>query len=65
MTERIKKQPELSIPESVANSHYYVACGRWNGANQVLVSVSGHKDEDGSDFSYDLKYDVARDTLQR
>lgn len=65
MIERIKKQPELSIPENVTNSHFYVECRGWNGADQVAVAVFGHKDEDGSGFSYDLKYDLARDTLQR
>jgi len=65
LMERIAKQPDLGIAETVNNSHFYVECRGWNGADQVAVAVFGHKGEDGSGFSYDLKYDLARDTFQK
>lgn len=65
MIERIKRQPELSIPYNIENSHYYVVCGAWSGSNKVLVSVSGRRDEDAKEFSYKLTYDIGKDILEK
>jgi|GEM_PF-5449577 len=64
MIEHIKRQPELSIPYNIENSHYYVVCGAWLGSSKVQVFVSGHRDEDAQNFSYKLTYDIDKDILE-
>ena len=65
LLDRLSKQPELGVPETVDSAHFYVECRGWNGANQVAVALFGHKDEDGKEFSYGLKYDAIGDILQK
>jgi hypothetical protein len=44
LMERIAKQPDLGIAETVNNSHFYVECRGWNGADQVVpLPFSGIK----------------------
>lgn len=65
MIERISRRHQLHIPYNIENSHYYVTCDDWSGDDRILISLSGRRDEDAKEFSYELKYDVARDIVER
>ena len=65
LLERLPDHPELGISQKPETAHFYVECRGRNTADQVAVAVFGHTDEDAKEFSYEMKYDVSRDIVER